>query len=212
MIDDLVTRGVSEPYRMFTSRAEYRLRLRADNADQRLTPAGLRLRCVGPQRHATFARKTAALEQSRRVLAGLTLTPNEAARFGLELNKDGRRRTAFELLAHATIDLARLAAVWPQIGAIPPGIATQLETDARYAAYVDRQEADIEALRREEGVRIPPDCDFASIPGLSSEVRQKLHALRPASLAQAGRLEGMTPAALMLLLAHVRKGSARRAG
>jgi tRNA uridine 5-carboxymethylaminomethyl modification enzyme len=212
MIDDLVTRGVSEPYRMFTSRAEYRLRLRADNADQRLTPAGLELGCVGPERAAAFAARTRALDEGRRLLEGLTLTPNEAARHGLEINRDGRRRSAFELLAYPGIDLARLGAIWPQIGAMPGPIAGQLAVDSRYASYVDRQEADILAFRKEESVRIPADFDYAAVASLSAEVRQKLEALRPASLAQAARMEGMTPAALMLLLAHLRKAPARRTG
>jgi tRNA uridine 5-carboxymethylaminomethyl modification enzyme len=209
MIDDLVTRGVTEPYRMFTSRAEYRLRLRADNADQRLTPVGIDLGCVGPDRRAAFAERQRALEESRRLLQGLSLTPNEAARYGLQLNRDGRRRTAFELLAHDSAGLARLRPIWPEIDRIPPPIATQLEVDARYAAYVGRQEADIEAIRREERVHIPADLDYAAVPSLSSEVRQKLEALRPATLAQAARMEGMTPAALMLLLAHLRRSGFR---
>jgi tRNA uridine 5-carboxymethylaminomethyl modification enzyme len=209
MIDDLVTRGVSEPYRMFTSRAEYRLRLRADNADQRLTPAGLELGCIGAERGEAFARKCQALEDGRRLLEGRTLTPNEAARHGLDINKDGRRRSAFELLAHPGIDLACLRRIWPEIGRIEPGIAAQLEVDARYSAYVDRQEADVVAFRKEESVRIPADFDFALVAGLSAEVRQKLEAMRPASLAQASRMEGMTPAALMLLLAHLRRAPAR---
>ena len=209
MIDDLVTRGVSEPYRMFTSRAEYRLRLRADNADQRLTPIGLELGCVGAERQAAFAAKTRALADGRRLLEGLALTPNEAARHGLDIKKDGRRRTAFELLAFPSIDLARLRAIWPEVGMIEAAIAAQLEVDARYASYVDRQEADIVAFRKDEGVRIPADFAYAAVAGLSTEVRQKLEALRPATLAQAGRMEGMTPAALMLLLAHLRKGSTR---
>ena len=210
MIDDLVTRGVSEPYRMFTSRAEYRLRLRADNADQRLTPAGLALGCVGADRRAAFAGKCRALDEGRRLLESLTLTPNEASRHGLDINKDGRRRTAFELLAHPGIDLARLRGVWTELGAIGPAIAAQLEVDARYAAYVERQEADVVAFRKEEGVRIPADFDYTGLASLSAEVRQKLEALRPATLAQAGRMEGMTPAALMLLLAHLRRAPARR--
>jgi tRNA uridine 5-carboxymethylaminomethyl modification enzyme len=210
MIDDLVTRGVSEPYRMFTSRAEYRLRLRADNADQRLTPAGLGLGCVGPERRSAFAQKCQALKEGRAVLEGLTLTPNEAARHGLDINQDGRRRSAFELLSYPAIDLARLRAIWPQAGAIAPAIAAQLEVDARYAHYVDRQEADVASFRKDEGIAIPVDFDFASIPGLSAEIRQKLAALRPVTLAQASRMEGITPAALMLLLAHLRKAPARR--
>jgi tRNA uridine 5-carboxymethylaminomethyl modification enzyme len=210
MIDDLITRGVSEPYRMFTSRAEYRLRLRADNADQRLTPAGLSLGCVGTERSAAFERKSDALRGGRGLLESLTLTPNEAARHGLEVNRDGRRRSAFELLAYPGMGLARLREVWPQFGEIAPAIAAQLEVDARYAAYVDRQEADVETLRREEDIRVPPDLAYEQIAGLSAEICQKLAALRPATLAQAGRMEGMTPAALMLLLAHLRKGPARK--
>ncbi|MGE0850355.1 MAG: tRNA uridine-5-carboxymethylaminomethyl(34) synthesis enzyme MnmG [Hyphomicrobiaceae bacterium] len=209
MIDDLVTRGVSEPYRMFTSRAEYRLRLRADNADQRLTPVGIALGCVGSERSRAFALKSAALDEGRRLLNGLGLTPNAAARHGLDINKDGRRRSAYELLAYPGIDLARLQAIWPEIARLPSAIAAQLEVDARYAAYVDRQDIDIAAFRREESVRIPADFDYASVPGLSAEVRQKLAAGRPASLAQASRMEGVTPAALMLLLAHLRKTPAR---
>ncbi len=210
MIDDLVTRGVSEPYRMFTSRAEYRLRLRADNADQRLTPAGLDLGCVGPERRQAFAAKTQALDDGRRRLESLALTPNEAARHGLDINKDGRRRNAFELLAHPGIDLARLRAIWPEIGAIAPRIGGQLAFDARYASYVERQEADVAAFRKEENARIPVGFDYAAVSSLSAEVRQKLERLRPATLAQASRMEGMTPAALMLLLAHLKKAPARK--
>jgi tRNA uridine 5-carboxymethylaminomethyl modification enzyme len=210
MIDDLVTRGVSEPYRMFTSRAEYRLRLRADNADQRLTPAGIALGCVSGERRAAFDAKSKGLRDGRALLESLTLTPNEAARHGLQINRDGKRRSAFELLAFPDIDLARLRAIWPQLGAIVPGIAAQLEVDACYASYVERQAADVLAFRRDESVRIPPDFDYAGVPSLSSEVRQKLEAVRPATLAQAGRMEGMTPAALMLLLAHLRKAPGRK--
>jgi tRNA uridine 5-carboxymethylaminomethyl modification enzyme len=210
MIDDLVTRGVSEPYRMFTSRAEYRLRLRADNADERLTPVGLALGLVAPERREAFARRRAALKDGRALLASLGLTPNEAARHGLDINRDGRRRTAFELLAHPGIDLARLASVWPQLSRIAPAVGTQLEIDARYAAYLERQEADIVAFRKDESVRIPADFDYAGLPGLSGEVRQRLERQRPATLAQAARMEGMTPAALMLLLAHLRKAPARQ--
>jgi tRNA uridine 5-carboxymethylaminomethyl modification enzyme len=210
MIDDLVTRGVSEPYRMFTSRAEYRLRLRADNADQRLTEAGIALGCVGAERRQAFARKTRALQEGRRLLENLSITPNEAARHGLEINKDGRRRTAIELLAYPDIELGRLQPIWPEIGKIDRKIGAQLEVDARYASYVERQEADVLAFRKEEGVRIPADFDYAAVASLSAEVRQKLERLRPATLAQASRMEGMTPAALMLLLAHLKKAPARK--
>ncbi len=210
MIDDLVTRGVSEPYRMFTSRAEYRLRLRADNADQRLTPLGLDFGCVGGERRQVFVRKYKALDEGRRLLESLTITPNQAARHGLDINRDGRRRSAFELLAHPGIDLARLRSIWPQVDGLEAGVAAQLGVDARYAAYVGRQELDIAVLRKEEDIRIPAAFEYGAIAGLSAEVRQKLEALRPTSLAQAGRMEGMTPAALMLLLAHLRRPPSRR--
>ena len=210
MIDDLVTRGVSEPYRMFTSRAEFRLRLRADNADQRLTPAGLDLGCIGAERRQAFALKSEALQDGRRLLESSGISPSEAARHGLGINKDGRRRSAFELLSYPGIDMARLAAIWPGVASIEPAIAAQLTVDARYASYVDRQDADVAAFRKEEGVRIPADFDYAILASLSAEVRQKLETLRPATLAQASRMEGVTPAALMLLLAHLRKGPARK--
>jgi tRNA uridine 5-carboxymethylaminomethyl modification enzyme len=210
MIDDLVTRGVSEPYRIFTSRAEFRLRLRADNADQRLTPAGIALGCVGAGRTQAYAAKARALESGRRRLEALSLTPNEAARFGLDVNKDGRRRSAFELLAYPGVTLPRLGAIWPDLATLPAWAAAQLEVDARYASYVHQQDADVSVLRREEAVRLPADLDFEGIAGLSSEVKQRLDRARPSTLAQAGRLEGVTPAALLLLLAHVKKGAARR--
>jgi tRNA uridine 5-carboxymethylaminomethyl modification enzyme len=208
MIDDLVTRGVSEPYRMFTSRAEYRLRLRADNADQRLTPRGDDLGCVGPARRAAFAARCEALAGGRRTLAGVSLTPNEAARHGLALNMDGRRRTGLELLSRSDVSFARLREIWPHLASIPSAIAAQIEVDARYATYVERQQADIDAFRKDESVRIPPDLDYAAIAGLSAEVRQRLARLRPATLAQAARTEGITPAATMLLLAHLRRSAA----
>jgi tRNA uridine 5-carboxymethylaminomethyl modification enzyme len=210
MIDDLVTRGVTEPYRMFTSRAEYRLRLRADNADQRLTPIGIALGCVGTPRRQAFAAKTAALEDAAAMLRSLSLTPTEAARHGIGVNKDGRRRSAFDLLALPEVDLARLAGIWPQIGAIAPAIAAQVAVDARYASYVSRQELDVAALRKDEALRIPGAFDFTAIPGLSTEVRQKLERHRPGTLAQAGRMDGMTPAALLLLLAHLKRQPARK--
>ena len=206
LIDDLVTRGVTEPYRMFTSRAEYRLTLRADNADQRLTDKGLAWGCVGERRAAHWAGKSRALAEARAMAEGLSLTPNEAERHGITMNKDGRRRSALELLALPGIDAARLAAIWPQMGELAPAIATQLEIDALYAGYLLRQNADIAAFRRDEALRIPPDLDYARVGGLSAELRQKLTAARPATLGQAARLDGVTPAALVALLGHVRKG------
>ncbi len=212
MIDDLVTRGVTEPYRMFTSRAEFRLRLRADNADQRLTPLGLELGCVALGRQATFSAKKRALDEGTQMLRELSLTPTEAARHGLDINRDGRRRTAFELLSYPGIDLARLIAVWPGLDRIDSGLRPQLEIDARYAAYVERQEADVAALRRDEGAHIPADFNFGAISSLSTEVRQKLSLHRPATIAQAARIDGVTPAALMLVLAHLKRGPRRAVG
>jgi tRNA uridine 5-carboxymethylaminomethyl modification enzyme len=209
MIDDLVTRGVTEPYRMFTSRAEYRLRLRADNADQRLTPLGEAIGCIGEERLTAFHAKAEALSRGRALLESLSLTPTEAARAGLEINRDGRRRSAFEMLSYPDIDFARLAAVWLELAKVESTIQAQLQVDARYAAYVDRQDVEIAALRRDEGVRIPDGFDFAGIASLSNEVRQKLIANRPGTIAQAARIDGMTPAALMLLLARLKKAPRR---
>jgi tRNA uridine 5-carboxymethylaminomethyl modification enzyme len=196
---------------MFTSRAEFRLRLRADNADQRLTSLGLDLGCVGSARAAAFASKAAALATGDAKLRSLSLTPNEAARCGFDVNRDGRRRTAFDLLALPGITLARLVQVWPELGAIPPAIAGQLETDARYASYVERQSEDVAALRRDEATPLPPDLDYGAISGLSAEIRQKLAARRPGTLAEASRIDGMTPAALFLLLAHAKRPARRSA-
>jgi tRNA uridine 5-carboxymethylaminomethyl modification enzyme len=207
MIDDLVTRGVAEPYRMFTSRAEYRLTLRADNADQRLTPLGLAAGCVGSKRAASFAAKSKALANGEALLKRLALTPDEAAKRGLTVNRDGRKRSAYELLAYPDIDLAMLIRIWPEIGNLDTRIAEQLAVDARYAVYLKRQEIDIAAFRKEEGVTIPHDFAFGAIAGLSTELRQKLERNRPVSLGQAARLDGMTPTALLLLLAHLKKGS-----
>ncbi len=206
MVDDLVTRGVSEPYRMFTSRAEYRLSLRADNADQRLTGLGLSLGLVGRQRAEAFAADMAALDRARTLLADLTLTPSEAGRHGLALNRDGIRRTAYDLLSHPEIDLARLAEIWPELAGLAPRTAEQIETEALYSVYLDRQQADIAAFRKDESLTLDPDLDYGAITGLSNEARQKLEAVRPGTLGQAGRIDGMTPTALSLLLSHVRRG------
>ena len=211
MIDDLVSRGVSEPYRMFTSRAEYRLKLRADNADQRLTPQGIAIGCVSAARQAAYEKKAAGLEHGTGLLRSITVTPNQAAKQGIEINQDGRRRTAFELLSFPNVDFARLAEIWPELQGVPAKLRGQLQTDARYAAYVARQEADVEALRKDEAVEIPDNFDFGLISGLSSEARQKLVSERPATLAQAARIDGMTPAALLLVRAHIRKIERRSA-
>jgi tRNA uridine 5-carboxymethylaminomethyl modification enzyme len=205
MIDDLVTRGVSEPYRMFTSRAEFRLRLRADNADQRLTPVGILAGVVGAERRAVFAARQYRLEAGQHLLRRLSLTPTQAQRHGLKINQDGRLRSGWDLLGQPGVDLAVLARVWPELAGIPPRIGRQLETDARYAPYLERQAADVATLRRDEDLAIPSDLDFSSVAGLSNEIRQKLSTHRPVSLAHAGRIDGMTPAALLLISAVVRR-------
>ncbi|NNG05693.1 MAG: tRNA uridine-5-carboxymethylaminomethyl(34) synthesis enzyme MnmG [Inquilinus sp.] len=209
LIDDLISRGTAEPYRMFTSRAEYRLLLRADNADQRLTPRGVEIGCVGPERARRFASKAAALAEAREKVGKLSLTPAEAARRGFRVNQDGQRRSAAELLRHAQVDLARLAAVWPELGGFDPAVAAQIEIDARYAGYVERQEADIRAFRRDESLKLPAGLDFGRIGGLSAEVRQVLERARPGTLGAASRLPGITPAALVALLRHVKRGGER---
>jgi tRNA uridine 5-carboxymethylaminomethyl modification enzyme len=206
MIDDLVTKGVSEPYRMFTSRAEYRLTLRADNADQRLTPMGEKNGLVGSERARIFAEKLERLAVSRETMTSLTLTPNEAAKRGIAVRLDGVRRTALDLLS--LTDFPALARIWPELAALTPEIVEQLEVDAQYAGYLDRQDADIIAFRRDEGRALPSGLDYGAVIGLSNEVRQKLERIRPATLGQAARIEGMTPAALTLILAHV-KGAQR---
>ena len=205
MIDDLVTRGITEPYRMFTSRSEFRLTLRADNADRRLTPIGERLGLVGSRRRAAFGEKAAAIETALALVGARSLTPSEAERHGIAVNRDGVRRSAFDLLAYPDVTMQRLATIWPELGVLRADVVEQVEIDARYAVYMRRQEADIGDLRREEAVALPRDLDLGEIVGLSNEIRQKLIAVGPTTLGQAGRIDGMTPAALTLLLAHVRK-------
>jgi tRNA uridine 5-carboxymethylaminomethyl modification enzyme len=205
MIDDLVTRGVTEPYRMFTSRAEYRLTLRADNADQRLTDKGIAIGCVGAVRRKRHVEKMAALAAARDLACSVSLTPNEAGRHGLALNKDGQRRSAFDLLSHPDIGVARLARIWPRLGELSPKIAEQIEIDAKYDVYLSRQAADIAAYRRDESLELPEDLDYAQLRGLSNEVRHKLTSLRPRTVGQAGRIDGITPAALTLLVAHLKR-------
>jgi tRNA uridine 5-carboxymethylaminomethyl modification enzyme len=209
MIDDLVSRGVTEPYRMFTSRAEYRLTLRADNADQRLTARGVAIGCVGTRRRRQHETKMAALAAARDFARSVSLTPSEADRYGLTLNKDGQRRSAFELLSHPNIGTAELATIWPQFGDLPPKIAQQLEIDAKYDVYLSRQAADIAAYRRDEGLELPPGLDYSQIGGLSIEVRQRLSSTRPRTISQAARMDGITPAALTLLVAHLKRNSRR---
>ncbi|MEC4592783.1 MULTISPECIES: tRNA uridine-5-carboxymethylaminomethyl(34) synthesis enzyme MnmG [Nitrospirillum] len=211
MIDDLITRGTSEPYRMFTSRAEYRLLLRADNADQRLTPRGLSLGCVGEMRAAAFGAKLAALDHARHLAGTLSATPNELAKHGLTINQDGVRRSVADLLRYPDIDLARLGAIWPELNGFSLEVAEQVEIDGRYAGYLDRQEADIHAFRRDEALALPADLDVDAIASLSAEIRTKLRQVRPATLGAAARIPGMTPAALTALLRHVKKRPARLA-
>ncbi len=206
MIDDLITRGVTEPYRMFTSRAEFRLTLRADNADQRLTPRGIALGCVGAARRLAFEAKLGALEEARARARSLSVTPSEARRYGFSLNQDGQRRTAFDLLSYPDIGWPDIARIWPEFLGLAPAIAAQVETDAKYAVYLERQAADVAAFRRDEAVELPAQLDYDAVPGLSNESRQKLAAARPRTIGHASRIDGITPAALTLLAAYVRRG------
>ena len=205
MIDDLTTRGVSEPYRMFTSRAEFRLSLRADNADERLTRKGEALGCVGAERARHFAGVSAALDEARRTLRSRVASPKALAAQGIEVNQDGVKRSAFELAAQPEHSLQRLAVMWPELAGIPAKLVPRLEADAKYAVYVDRQQEDVELFRRSEQLDVPADFDYAALSGLSNELRIKFSAVRPTTLGQAGRIEGVTPAALALLAAHVRR-------
>lgn len=210
MIDDLVTRGVSEPYRMFTSRAEYRLSLRADNADQRLTEKGIKLGIVGKSRAEMFHVKHSELEEARQTLSMHIMPPSDAASFGWNVNQDGRKRSAWEYLAYKEIGFDDLIAAWPELEKIPARTRQQMAIEAQYAGYIERQAGDVEKLRRDEDLKLSANLDYAAIGGLSNEVRQKLEAVRPQTLGQAGRIEGVTPGALMALLSHVRKN--RRTG
>ena len=205
LIDDLITRGTTEPYRMFTSRAEYRLTLRADNADQRLTPRGVALGCVGGDRAARFATKRAALTAAREQMAALRLSPAAAARQGLQVNQDGVARSAADLLRLDGANRGRIEAIWPELAAIPSNVFEQIDIEARYAGYLDRQDADIRAFRRDEALILPAGLDYAAVGSLSTEIRTKLTAARPATLGAASRIPGVTPAALVALLRHVRR-------
>ncbi|QBX36737.1 tRNA uridine-5-carboxymethylaminomethyl(34) synthesis enzyme MnmG [Brevundimonas sp. S30B] len=211
MIDDLVTRGVTEPYRMFTSRAEYRLSLRADNADLRLTGLGVEIGVVGTARAVAFEAKRAAVAEAQAFARDIRLTPNEAQALGVSVNADGQRRSLRDLLAYPGVDLTRFEGRWPAIADWSATVREQVEIDAGYAGYLDRQAADAEALRRDEGLSLPAGLDYAAIGGLSNEVREKLERVRPQTLGQAGRIEGMTPGALTALLAHVRRGATEAA-
>jgi tRNA uridine 5-carboxymethylaminomethyl modification enzyme len=196
---------------MFTSRAEYRLALRADSADRRLTDKGIAIGCVGPERARFHAAKNAALKAARQFANSVSLTPKEAERHGLSLNKDGQRRSAFELLSYPDVSIADLARIWPRFGELEPKVAEQIEIDAKYDVYLSRQAADIAAYRRDESFALPDDLDYAALPGLSNEVRQKLIAQKPRTIGHAGKIDGVTPAALTLLVAHVRRGRGKAA-
>lgn len=212
MVDDLVTRGVSEPYRMFTSRAEFRLHLRSDNADQRLTELAIAHGLVGDERAERFTAKQAALASGRKLLDSLSVTPTEARKAGLMVNADGQRRTAFELLSYPNMTIDDLTKVWPEIADLPAPVLEQVAIDAQYAVYLDRQQADIAAMRRDETRDIPEWLDYLALPGLSAEMKQKLSARRPATIAQAQAIDGMTPAAVTLILSVIRRGTMRKAG
>jgi tRNA uridine 5-carboxymethylaminomethyl modification enzyme len=210
MIDDLVTRGITEPYRMFTSRAEYRLTLRADNADQRLTDKGIAIGCVGAGRAAHHRDKMAALRAAKALAMSLSVTPNAAARYGLSLNHDGHRRSAFELLSYPEIGWHDVAAIWPELSVVDPAIAIHLEIDAKYDVYLKRQTSDVEAFRRDEGL-ILTGIDYGAVPGLSNEARNRLEKAQPRTVGQAGRLDGLTPAALGILAAYLRRETRKTA-
>ncbi len=205
MIDDLVTRGVSEPYRMFTSRAEYRLTLRADNADQRLTEEGVKAGVVGSKRREAFHVKRSSIDTARARLEVLSLTPNEARAHDIRINLDGKRRNGLEIMAYEGVGFSKLREVWPELSDVTPQVAEQMEIEAQYAGYLDRQEADIVAFRRDEDMRLPADLDYRAIGGLSNEAKEKLSSVRPATLGQAARIEGMTPGAITAVLGHLKR-------
>tara|TARA_R110002095_G_scaffold79910_2_gene68647 strand:- start:127 stop:1989 length:1863 start_codon:yes stop_codon:yes gene_type:complete len=212
MIDDLITRGTKEPYRMFTSRAEYRLILRADNADQRLTGLGLDIGCIGAEREAAYRAKREELDSARELFDCLNMTPNEARRHGFNVNQDGVRRTASDLLAYPEIKTADISRVWPEVSVFKPETLEQIAIDAQYRGYLERQKSDIRDFRKDETLRLPDDLMFEEVAGLSMEVRTKLAAVRPTTLGQAARISGVTPAALTALLSYVKRGAHRKHG
>ncbi|MCF1454017.1 tRNA uridine-5-carboxymethylaminomethyl(34) synthesis enzyme MnmG [Agrobacterium vitis] len=212
MIDDLISHGVTEPYRMFTSRAEFRLSLRADNADMRLTPIGIELGCIASDQEKRFKDYKHQIDDTISMLETRKLTPNEAAAAGIPVNQDGRRRTALELLAYPDISIVNLSRIWPELSALDSKVAEAVEIHATYAVYMDRQNADIAATKRDEDRLIPKDFDYASLSGLSNELKQKLEKTRPENLSQAAKVEGMTPAAISLLIAFLNKGVLRHVG
>jgi tRNA uridine 5-carboxymethylaminomethyl modification enzyme len=205
LVDDLITRGANEPYRMFTSRAEYRLSLRADNADQRLTPLGITMGLIGSERQKSWAAKSNALIVSRETISKLSGTPNELSKMGLNVNMDGVRRNAFDLLRYPDITWERLAEIWPEMNEIQPQIREQIEIDAAYSGYLNRQELDIQAYQRDEQLSLPADLDYAQVGSLSREIQDKLTKAQPVTLGAAARIQGVTPAAVTALLRHVRR-------
>jgi tRNA uridine 5-carboxymethylaminomethyl modification enzyme len=205
MIDDLITHGTAEPYRMFTSRSEYRLSLRADNADLRLTKRAIDIGCVSAIRSTIYREKEVIHNVSRETFLNLSLTPNEASRYGIKLNQDGIRRNGFELLSNANITFEDLSRVWPELDSIRPDIREQLEIEAMYSGYLDRQMEDIENFKKEEKMLIPENFDFDPLPSISNEIKAKLKTIRPTTIGSASRIQGMTPAALVALMAHIRK-------
>ncbi|MFP3544997.1 tRNA uridine-5-carboxymethylaminomethyl(34) synthesis enzyme MnmG [Rhizobium sp. SIMBA_035] len=211
MIDDLTSRGVAEPYRMFTSRAEYRLSLRADNADVRLTPLGQKIGCVATARSVRFDAYKGELDEARRLLQSLETTPNEARKAGLMLNQDGQRRTAYELLSYPDHDTEKLASIWPELRSLPANVAEAMDIEASYAVYMKRQAVDIADIKRDEDRTIPADFDYSVLSGLSNELKQKLKRAQPFNIAQAAKVDGMTPAAISLLLVHLRRADMARA-
>lgn len=210
MIDDLVTRGVSEPYRMFTSRAEFRLSLRADNADQRLTPVGISAGCVGDDRKLSFENKMDAMNAALVGLRATTLTPKEVSAQGIKINQDGKRRDGFDLLSFQDVHFEDIIAMRPEMSAVDLEIQRQIERDALYSNYVRRQQRDVDAMKRDEAHKIPDSFDYSSISGLSNELRSKLQSVRPVTLGQAGRIDGMTPAGLTLVLAKIKQHSRKK--
>ncbi|MFQ5621930.1 MAG: FAD-dependent oxidoreductase, partial [Paracoccaceae bacterium] len=209
LIDDLVVRGVTEPYRMFTSRAEFRLSLRADNADQRLTPKGLEAGCISRERKDAFSRKMDTLTSARHRLAALSVTASGAHKSGIGITRDGARRSALDLLGRPDVGFEQLIAMWPELENIEPAIREQLENETRYAGYIERQAADVAAMRRDESRGIPPDFDYDRLGGLSAELLSKLKEIQPATLGAAARIDGMTPAGLTLILAGLRSRELR---
>jgi tRNA uridine 5-carboxymethylaminomethyl modification enzyme len=212
LVDDLTTLGVSEPYRMFTSRAEYRLSLRADNADQRLTPIGIDIGCVGSDRRHVFDKKVTCLKEVSGSFRQKTFSTTELSESGIKVSQDGRNRSAYELFAYPEVNIEVLKALWPEAGDVDEAIARQIGIEARYEGYIERQKADVISMRRDQGVSIPQDIDYANAQGLSSELREKLEKTRPQTMAQASRIEGMTPSALTQIMLQIRRLEARKTG